>query len=441
MSTRELARAGVLARVAAGTLRLASAAVVMDVSYRQAKRLYRRYRAEGATGLTHRSAGRRSNAARAGAEREQVLALVREKYGGAVDERFGPTLAAEHLASEDGVNVHHDTLRRWLLAAGLWSRTRKRSPHRRRRERKAHFGELVQLDGSLHPWFERRGPASCLLTMVDDATGRSLGAFSGQETIWAAVGVLRAWLTQYGVPRALYTDWKNVYVRVPNAEERDTGAVPLTQFGRMCAALGIRIIAASSPQAKGRIERHHGTHQDRLVKKLRRHGIKDLAAANQFLATTYWAEHNGRFAQRPASPEDFHRGVPASAVLNRAFRLEERRTVGHDWVVRYHNRLFQIERQTALPPARSTVLVYEDQAGMIEIRYRDRPVRWTEIAPATRTVAPERVAAAPRSVPPARGPRPPSADHPWHQSYKRLRAKGKTPIASVTALKGTFLSS
>ena len=251
MSAKELTRAGVLARVAAGTLSLGSAAAVMAVSYRQAKRLYRRYRADGAKGLKHRSAGRRSNAARAAAEREQVLALVREKYSGPVGERFGPTLAAEHLGSEDGVHVHHDTLRRWMLAAGLWSRARKRSPHRRRRERMAHFGELVQLDGSFHPWFERRGPQSCLVTMVDDATGRSLGAFGAQETIWAAVDVLRAWIEQHGIPHALYTDWKNVYVRPPNQEERATGAEPLTQFGRMCAKLGIRIIPASSPQAKG----------------------------------------------------------------------------------------------------------------------------------------------------------------------------------------------
>src|SRR3954468_17447232 len=204
MSTKELTRAGVLARVVAGTLSLRAAAELMAVSYRQAKRLARCYRAEGAKGLQHRSVGRGSNAARDAAERERILALGREKYSGPVNERFGPTLAAEHLASEDGVQVHHDTLRRWMLAAGLWSRARKRSPHRRRRERRAHFGELVQLDGSFHPWFERRGPKTCLLTMVDDATGRSLGQFDAQETIWAAVGVLRLWMAQFGVPRALY---------------------------------------------------------------------------------------------------------------------------------------------------------------------------------------------------------------------------------------------
>jgi transposase len=389
----------------------------MAVSYRHAKRLYRRYRAEGATGLKHRSAGRRSNAAWSEVAREQIVALVREKYSGPVDERFGPTLAAEHLAREDGVDVHHDTLRRWMLAAGLWSRARKRSPHRRRRERKRHFGELVQLDGSFHPWFERRGPQSCLLTMVDDATGRSLGAFGAQETIWAAAGVLRTWVEQYGIPRALYTDWKNVYVRPPNQEERATGAEPLTQFGRMCAKLGITIIPASSPQAKGRIERHHGTHQDRLVKKLRRHGIADVAAANAFLAVEYWADHNGRFAVAPASSDDFHVAVPRRLSLDHVFRLQESRTVSNDWVVRYANRHFQLERQSQHPPARSTVQVLEDARGQIEIRYRDRRMRWTEIAaPLTKP--------APRPTP-SRPPRPGAmptrrrgqcADHPWHQA-------------------------
>lgn len=424
MSTTELRRAGVLARVAAGTLKLGSAATLMEVSYRQAKRLYRRYRAEGAKGLKHRSAGRASNRTTDARMRRQVLVLIREKYGGGVDERFGPTLAAEHLASEDGLTVDHETLRRWMLAEGLWSRARKRSPHRRRRARMAHFGELVQLDGSFHPWFEDRGPHTCLLTLVDDATGRSLGRFGAQETIWAAVGILRAWIAQYGIPRALYTDWKNVYVRRPNQEERETGAEPLTQFGRMCAALGIKIIPASSPQAKGRIERNHGTHQDRLVKKLRRKGIADVDAANAFLEAAYWADHNRRFAQAPASAEDFHLAVPRRVSLDQVFRLEEKRTVANDWVVRYDNRLLQLERQSGRPPARSTVLVYEAIDGQIEIRYRDRVMRWTEVPP---RVAPT-AAPAPRSpVTPADHtavrirPRIPCADHPWRRKVDEFR--------------------
>jgi hypothetical protein len=135
------------------------------------------------------------------------------------------------------------------------------------------------------------------------------------------VGIVRAWIARYGIPRALYTDWKNVYVRQPNQEERDTGAEPLTQFGRMCAQLGMRIIPASSPQAKGRIERNHGTHQDRLVKKLRRQAIADLDAANAFLEGEYWGDHNQRFARPPASPDDFHVAIPRGVRLDTVFRL------------------------------------------------------------------------------------------------------------------------
>jgi len=422
MSTNELKRAGVLARVAAKTLTLGAAATLMAVSYRQAKRLYGRYRKKGAAGLRHGNAGRASNRATGARVRKRVLALVREKYGGALEERFGPTLAAEHLASEDGLTVDHETLRRWMLAAGLWSRTRKRSPHRRRRERKAHFGELVQMDGSFHAWFEQRAPTSCLLTLVDDATGRTLGRFGAQETIWAAVAVLRAWIARYGIPQALYTDWKNVYVRPPNQAERVSGAEPFTQFGRMCAALGIQIIAASSPQAKGRIERNHGTQQDRLVKKLRRKGLADIETANAFLETEYWADHNERFAQAPTSADDFHVARPRGLRLDTVFRLEEWRTVSNDWVVQYHNRLLQLERQSGHAPARSTVLVCENAAGTIEIRYRDRVMRWTEIIAGT--AAPPRpvpVLPATISAPPAapRGPRA-AADHPWRQGFKDM---------------------
>lgn len=424
MSTREMTRGGVLARVKAQTLSLRSAAVLMGVSYRQAKRLWARYRKKGAAGLRHGSAGRASNRATSARVRQRVLALIRAKYGGDVDERFGPTLAAEHLASEDGIVVDHETLRRWMLAAGLWSRARKRSPHRRRRERKAHFGELVQMDGSLHRWFEGRAPASCLLTLVDDATGRTLGRFGAQETIWAAVGVLRAWIERYGLPKALYTDWKNVYVRPPNQAERVTGAEPLTQFGRMCATLGIQIIPASSPQAKGRIERNHGTQQDRLVKKLRRRGIADLATANAFLETEYWADHNGRFTQAPAAPEDFHVARPRGLRLDTVFRLEEPRTVSNDWVVRYGNRHFQLERQSGLAPARSSVVVCESVEGRLEIRYRDRVMRWTEIVAGLAVVPPPAAAIAP--VPPRPAPRLSRApdDHPWRHSFKDMGADG-----------------
>ena len=210
MSRRELRRAGVLARVASEELKLVDAAKLLEVSYRQAKRLWKRYSGEGPEGLKHRSAGKRSNRAKPEKVRERALKLVQAKYSGVIEERFGPTLAAEHLASEDKLEVHPETLRRWMLTEGLWSKSRRRRQHRQRRERKAHFGELVQMDGSFHEGFEQRGPKGCLMNMVDDATGTTLGRIGKEETIWTAAGVLRRWIEEYGVPLALYTDWKTV---------------------------------------------------------------------------------------------------------------------------------------------------------------------------------------------------------------------------------------
>ena len=234
MSGKELRRAGVLARVESGELKLVKAAVMVGLSYRQTKRLAKRYREGGAQGLKHRSAGGESNRRKGKKFRERVIRLVGQKYSGEEGERFGPTLAAEHLASDDQVEVNAQTLRRWMLSEGLWSRARKRRRHRKRRERKEHVGELVQMDGSFHDWLEERGPGGCLMNMVDDASGDTLARMGSEETIWAAAGVLRAWVKKYGIPVALYTDWKNVYVREASTKEQMQGVVPVTQFGQMC---------------------------------------------------------------------------------------------------------------------------------------------------------------------------------------------------------------
>src|SRR6202011_1939734 len=423
MSKRELRRVGVLARVASEELKLVDAAKILSLSYRQVKRIWRRYEKEGAEGLKHRSAGRRSNRAKPKKFRARVVRLLRKKYSGGVGERFGPTLASEHLASEDNLEVHAETLRRWMLAEGLWSRARKRKQHRERREAKEHFGELVQMDGSFHKWFEERGPEGCLMNLVDDATATTLGRLGGQETIWAAAGVLRRWIETYGVPVALYTDWKNVYVREATEKELLRGEVPVTQFGRMCERLEIRIIAANSPQAKGRVERNHGTHQDRLVKKMRRKKIRTHAEANLFLEKEYLPEHNRRFTRVPAHPEDYHRPTPRAAELNDAFHLETERVIGNDWVVRHDNRYFQVKAQSRLyAPAKAKVMVCEWENGKLEIRYRGRAVAWDQIpAPVpAREVKPAQ--AAPRRNKTVT----PKADHPWRHNSRKMAPGGTT---------------
>jgi transposase len=388
MSVRELRRVEVLARVKSKELQVVDAASLVGVSYRQAKRLWKRYREEGATGLKHRGAGRVSARAKPAKFRRRVLKLVREKYGEGEGERFGPTLAAEHLASEDGLRMDAETLRRWMLKEGLWSRRRKRKAYRQRRERRRHFGELVQMDGSFHDWLEGRGPGGCMMNMTDDATSAVELRLGEEETIWAAVNLLLAWIEQYGVPQALYVDWKNLYKRAPTAREQLRGEEPVTQFGRMCEKLGIRIIAAGSPQAKGRVERNHGTHQDRLIKKMRRKKIGRHEEANEYLQREYLPEHNGRFRRAAAEAEDYHRRAPRAAELREVFRLETERVIGNDWVVRYDNRLFQVQAQSRKrAPAQGKVVVCEWQDGTVEIEYRGQKLPWKEIS-----MAPERSA-------------------------------------------------
>jgi transposase len=425
MSRRELERVEVMGRVAGKDLGLQDAAAVLGLSYRQTKRVWRRYRERGAEGLKHGNAGRESNRGKPQKLRRRVLNLIRQKYSGGEGECFGPTLAAEHLAEEDGIAIDHETLRRWMLEANLWSRRRKRKKHCQRREPKPHFGELVQLDGSFHDWLEGRGPRGCLMNMVDDATGTTQARMEKEETIWAAVGVLRIWIQQHGVPRALYTDWKNVYRRKATSREQLRGEVPVTQFGGMCEKLGIRIIAASSPQAKGRVERNHGTHQDRLIKKMRRQGIGSYEAANAYLEQEYLPQHNRRFARPPAQAEDYHGRKPSRRELRAIFRLENMRSISNDWVVRYEGRWLQLHPGLRrYGPTQSKALVCEYEDGMVEVYYRGERIRFHEIAEPIRAVGEPRGA-----VTSIRVRRPAKPDHPWRLGYE-MRVGMRTPPAT-----------
>ena len=420
MSEREVRRGAALAQVAAQEWTLVEAAERMELSYRQAKRVWKRYRKHGAAGLVHRSAGRSSNRAKPQKFRAKVLRLIRAQYSGEPGERFGPTLAAEHWASEDGMEISAGTLRRWMLAAGLWSRERKARAHRNRRERREHFGELVQMDGSFHEWLEGRGPRGCLMNLVDDATGTTLCRLGEQETLWAAAGVLRAWIEKYGVPRALYTDWKKVYVREPTAKELLHGKAAVTQFGRMCERLGIQMIAASSPQAKGRVERNHGTHQDRLVKKLRRKKISTHAEVNRYLEEEYCEDHNRRFAVEARSEVDYHLPARGARQRREIFRLETERVLGNDWGVRHNHRFYQVERQSRThAPAKSRVAVCEWEDGAMEIHYRGQKLRWHALGerparPQAQEVKKQRHPARPAAKRP---------DHPWRGRYQDMKPR------------------
>ena len=420
MSTRELERVEVMGRVAHKELKLTDAATILELSYRQVKRLWRRYQRKGRKGLQHGNVGRASNRSKPASFRRRVLSLIKQKYSGSEGERFGPTLAAEHLAEEDGITIDHETLRGWMLAEGLWSRQRKRKKHCQRRERKEHFGELVQLDGSFHDWLEERGPRGCLMNMVDDATGTTLARLGKEETIWTAAGVLQAWIEEHGVPRALYTDWKNVYIRPATRAEQLRGEVPVTQFGRMCQKLGIDIIAASSPQAKGRVERNHGTHQDRLIKKMRRKGVASHTGANEYLKNEYLPAHNRRFVRPAAKPEDYHGRRPTARELRAIFRLETERTISNDWVIRHEGRYLQLQPgNRRYGPTKSKALVCEWEDGTIQVYYRGERIafgEWFEPKPQPTQAAPVPAI----RVQPVRKAK---KDHPWRQGYRNMKPR------------------
>lgn len=372
MSRKERERLKIFARVKGGELKLKEAAEISRLGYRQCRRLYKRYRETSDRGLVHLSRGRPSNRGYKPAVKQAVLGRYQERYPD-----FGPTLAAEKLEG-DGYKIDHETLRGWLQQAGLWRKRRKRARHRSWRERRAHFGELVQLDGSHHKWFEQRAKKCCLMNMVDDAASTSQSLFSAEETIFAAMELLWKWIDQYGIPRALYTDKKNVYVVDEQTRVRaeESGEEALTQFGRACKKLKIEIITAHSPQAKGRVERNHGTKQDRLVKELRLQNISTMAGGNQLLDSGFGAQLNEKFAVAPRAKADYHRsakGYDLAAI----FCIEEQRSITEDWIVRFENQFYQLAPQSKRAPAVGQVTVQKYLNGELHLRYRDRDLQYT----------------------------------------------------------------
>ena len=374
MSEKERRRTSLFDEVLAGRMTLRQASGHLTLSYRQCRRSYKRFREEGDAGLLHRSRGKPSNRGYPASLRRNVLARYESRYAAA---GLGPTLAAEKLA-EDGFEMDHETLRRWLLAEGLWTKRRKRKQHRTRRERKQHFGELVQMDGSPHAWFGSERPRACLMNMVDDATGATLSMMDQEETTEVSMRLLWRWIERYGIPQALYTDKKSVFVtlREPTLDEQLSGETPKTAFGKACAKLGIEIIAANSPQAKGRVERNHGVYQDRFVKELVLQRITTIDTANRLLGNGFTDTLNKKFALPPISDVDFHRPVPKGLKLEDIFCVEYDRVVKNDWTIRHDNQYYQIEKNSSrLPRPKDKVVVRIRLDGTRQLLFKDTPLR------------------------------------------------------------------
>jgi len=366
---------------------LAKAAELMGISYRQGKRIWQRFGKKGDKSLIHGLRGKRGGRSRPEAFKQKVMARYQERYGD-----FGPTLACEHLALE-GMSLDAETLRRWLLAQGIWLRKRERKQHRQWRERKEHLGELVQMDGSHHDWFEGRGEWAVLMVMVDDATNLTYAKFFEEETTEAAYRVFKGYVEKHGLPQGLYVDRDSIYKisREPRIEEQLRGEQPATQFARAMKLLAVGLKLAYSPQAKGRVERMNGLLQDRLVKEMRLVNISNIQEGNAFLEQGFLKALNRKGMFVAAQETDLHRKVPAGMKLDEVLSWEEKRHVGQDWTVQWEKKWLQLTKEnTVLNLAGKKVTVRQPLEGRLQLLYQDKKLKWKELPERPKRSCPEK---------------------------------------------------
>jgi hypothetical protein len=411
MSVRERVRLEAFGRVKRGELTVGAAAELAGLSLRQARRVWKRFKALGDEGLVHRLRGRSSNRRLPDDVRDRVVKRHQERYAD-----FGPTLACEKLA-DDGLVLGPDTLTALLKARGLWERKRRRGRHRKRRERRACLGSLVQMDGSHHDWFEGRCGKCVLMVMIDDATSRTYARLYPAESTEAAFDVFGRWVKRQGLPRALYVDRHSIYRDEEHPEKP-------TQFGRAMKELGVELIQAHSPQAKGRVERRNAVFQDRLVKELRLRGIRSMAQANEFLEGVFLEELNRRYAVKPRDGRDLHRAVDARTTLEEVLCVQEERVVGRDWCVRWQNRWLQIDGlHTALNLPGRRVRVKHRSNGQLLVVHKGERLTFRELGAKPAPAKSRRVVVNNRRWKPGTG-------HPWNVDSAR---RAEPPVSLAPA--------
>ena len=414
MSVKELRRVHVIRQTMEKQLTQVQAGTLLGLTTRHIRRLIERVEQAGDQGLAHRGRGKPSNRRIPDKVKAMMLKLYEQRYGD-----FGPTLAAEKLTERHGLTLSDETLRRWLRARGVEHFTRRKRPHRAWRERKAHVGALLQLDGSHHDWLEGRGPHGVLMAYIDDASSRVFARFYAYEGTIPAMDSFQRYVQHYGIPLAVYADKHTTYQSPapPTVDDQLAGVQPTSQFGRALGELGVELIPAHSPQAKGRVERLFKTVQDRLVKELRLAGIATIEAANRFLEE--WLPiYNRRFSVQPAQATDLHRPKPAGGDLNRILCIKTTRCLRRDWTVAHHGHLYQVRTNV-----RAThVMVEERVDGTMRITHHGRPLDYHAIP-----ARPERMAEPPKAQVPRR-PVKPTLAHPWR---KRLLPTQDTHAAAA----------
>lgn len=357
MGQRERDTLKVLQAVRDGQRTQVEAARLLKRSVRQVRRLLDKLQRDGDQALVHGLRGQPSNHRHTPTFRRQVLKVYRQRY-----RDFGPTLATEKLAAE-GLVVGIETLRRWLLDEGLWERRRQRDPHRSRRPRRLCFGELIQMDASIHDWLEGRGETLVLIAMIDDATNRIMAQFYPHGTVEAHMDLLGQWLRQHGRPVALYTDRHSIFQPQDKGRAVSEGT---TQFGRALDELEMDLMRAHSPQAKGRVERLFGTLQDRWVKELRLQDVQTCAEANA-LVPALVADYHQRFTKVAGCPNDAHRSV-GRLRLDAILSIQSERVVSNDYTIRFANRHYQLLKPVYPGERGGRVIIEERLDGSLHIR-------------------------------------------------------------------------
>jgi hypothetical protein len=413
----EIKRLHVIQKVLERVIKQVEAAEVLSLSSRQIRRIVKRIRLEGDGGIVHQSRGRVSNRRIPDKIRNKVLGLYRRKY-----EDFGPTLASEKLLERDGVCISDETLRLWLMESGDWKKIRKARGHRQWRQRKDHYGEMVQMDGSHHDWFEGRGPWCVFMGYIDDAMGEVFGRFYLYEGTIPAMDSFKRYIKKNGLPMSVYLDKHTTYKSTAKPTIQDelnhTGA--LSEFERALKELGVQVIHANSPQAKGRIERLFKTLQDRLVKEMRLRGIRTIEEANCFLEE-YLPLYNRRFAVCAKGKDNLHRPVGREVDLDGILCIKTGRALRNDFTVAHNNKLYQIEDHIHT----SKVIVEDRLDGSLRITYKNRVLKFKEISERPKPVKPPSIAVRVRKPPT------PETNHPWRRfKFGKRRYERGRPIES-----------
>ena len=391
MSQKELDRLQIIKKIESKELGVDQGARLIGISPRQTYRVLKKIKEEGSKGIIHKLRGKNSNRGYSEELKKQVIRIYRSRYSD-----YGPTLFSEQLVETHKISVDHETIRRWLRAKAITTSMRKKRPHRKKRERRSCFGEMLQFDGSHHDWFEGRGAECCLLNCVDDSTGRLYLKFAVSENTQDVLKTLWEYVNNYGIPRSIYTDKYSVY----KAEGK------LTDFGRAMKQLSVETIFANSPQAKGRVERVNRTLQDRLIKALRREGISNIAEANKYVQKKFIKEYESRFAINSDVP-NVHR-ITTGYDLKNIFCYKTSRQVRNDYTINLAGGYIQLLKSSSpLPRPKQSVTVCKWLNGEIHIYFNRQEIKFVQL-----DEKPGKKGYKVRAVP---------KDHPWRRLNQKIK--------------------